>query len=213
MNGEFSLEELSSLKNYKEMINYTKSFFPSIGKGSSRLVYKMDEEKVIKIAKNDNGVDQNDEEYSKGLSNTPLFAKVYDCDDESRWIIMEYAPKVKKSQVKELYGVSFDMISDSIALLFNGVSPKSRIYIEVDPKAEMMYADFIKWLHDEPTKSIRFSDKLGNFMKNIMIYFRENRLRKSDVMDWFTISNWGIAIRNGEPELVIIDMGLNEDIL
>ena len=75
-----------------------------------------------------------------------------------------------------------------------------------------MYKDYIKWIKNEPTSSVKFKDKLGLFLKSIWDYIESTRARKADIMDWFAADNWGIANRNGEECLVIIDMGLNENL-
>ena len=209
MKNDFSLETLSSLESFKKRASYANSFFKKIGSGSSRIIYKLNDEKVLKLAKNEDGIEQNAEEYDKSLSNTPIFAKVYDVDDDNKWLIMEYASKIKNNEVKSLYGVSFDMISDCISLIFNSISSNEKIYIDVDKKTEKMYNDFVKWMKNISTDSIHFTDKLGYLLKNILIYLKENRVKKVDVMDWFTSDNWGLVKRKNGFEIVIIDMGLS----
>ena len=209
MDKNFSLKMLSSFDDFRKSQSYVKSFFKKIGSGSSRDVFKISDDRVLKLAKNKEGILQNEEEYDKSLSEAPFFAKIYQIDDDSKWLVMEYASKIKNSLIKSLYGVSFDMISDSISLIFNNISSKEKIFIDIDKKTENMFKDFIKWMKNEPTNTIHFSNKLGNLMKNILIYMKENRVRKADIMDWFTSDNWGIVKRNDDYEMVIIDMGLN----
>ena len=208
----FSLEALNELPSIKEQKRYLNNTLKKIGNGSSRLVYRLNDETVLKFAKNENGIEQNEEEYSKSLSNTPIFAKVYDSDEDGKWIIMEYGEPIKNIRVKQIYGVKFENISDFISLAFNDISSREKILIDVEPSSLKMYKDYIKWINNESTNSIKFTDKLGFFLKAICDYIKNNRSRKCDVMDWFAADNWGIANRNGEECLVIIDMGLNENL-
>lgn len=55
----FSLEQLSNIRSFRDRLAYCKQMLgPSIGKGSSRIVFQIDDEKVLKLAMNGKGVAQ-----------------------------------------------------------------------------------------------------------------------------------------------------------
>lgn len=50
--NNFDFNEMLSLKSYKERIAYCKKNLQLLGKGSSRMAFKLNNEKVLKIAIN-----------------------------------------------------------------------------------------------------------------------------------------------------------------
>jgi len=104
--------ELSKLKA-KE---FTKRFGKSIGKGSSREVYKH-KNYVIKRALNEFGKEQNqrqDEIYRLGWVNRKLLAPVYAKSKDNKVIIMGYAKPIKKfsNAIKKKLGIEKVKIDD-----------------------------------------------------------------------------------------------------
>lgn len=62
MNG-FSFETLTSQSSYKKRIDYCKQMLGQpIGKGLSRIVFQISDERVLKVAKNQKGIAQNEAE-------------------------------------------------------------------------------------------------------------------------------------------------------
>lgn len=57
----FSFETLTSLSSYKKRIAYCKQMLGQpIGNGSSRIVFQISDERVLKVAKNQKGIAQNE---------------------------------------------------------------------------------------------------------------------------------------------------------
>jgi hypothetical protein len=93
---EALLQTLSSLKSYNKRIDYAKAHFEFLGSGSSRSVFKIDDYRVIKIAKNKFGEAQNmtEADYSLNRNYGDILAKTIFSDDENYWFtIAEYAGK------------------------------------------------------------------------------------------------------------------------
>lgn len=210
----FSFDELKKISSYAGKKKYIESHLEKIGAGSSRLTYIVDDEKVLKLAKNKKGLAQNEEEISKSLYDTDLFAKMYDHDDDCYWVEMEIAKKVKPSDVKRLYGVSFNIIIDFIIKCFKerGMDTYKHKYLRNEPDFRDFWNDFWEWEGGNPTEKYNISDKLGNLLLTIYEYFGDFYCNWQDVSDWTRLSNWGLVKRNGIEEMVIIDMGLSDEI-
>ena len=60
----FSLQELSNISSFRGRVQYCRQMlgFP-IGNGSSRITFQIDDEKVLKLAKNEKGIAQNETEW------------------------------------------------------------------------------------------------------------------------------------------------------
>ena len=56
----FNIEEFKQLKSFNQRIQYCEQHLQRISSGSSRIVYKIDDEKVLKLAKNKKGLAQNE---------------------------------------------------------------------------------------------------------------------------------------------------------
>ena len=104
--AEFSMEKLKSIRSYSGRVKYVQSILPRISSGSSRVVFKVDDEKVLKVAKNDKGIAQNSSEDDWGKQNTGIVAKVFDTDDDGIFLEMELAQKVNMATFKKLAGIS-----------------------------------------------------------------------------------------------------------
>lgn len=89
--SNFNSEEFKKLKSFNQRVNYCNNNLTRISSGSSRIVYKIDEEKVLKLAKNKKGLAQNEIEISYGnyYDLNDIVAKVFDSDSNNLWVEME----------------------------------------------------------------------------------------------------------------------------
>lgn len=131
----FSLEELSKIQSFKGKQQYcSENLGKPIGNGSSRQVFQIDDNKVLKLAKNTKGIKQNeyegaDDYYKSSLS---IFPEVFEHDENYSWIVSD------------------------------------------------------------------FNDYIGSYSVGIG--------------DFYAIQNYGLALRENQPQIVILDSGLSEDI-
>ena len=56
----FNMAEFKTLTTFSERIRYCQTRLQRISSGSARIVYKIDNEKVLKLAKNRKGIAQNE---------------------------------------------------------------------------------------------------------------------------------------------------------
>ena len=64
----FDMSVFKSLNSFQSRIEYCASRLKRLGAGSSRIVYQIDDEKCLKLAKNQKGVAQNLAEIEFGTS-------------------------------------------------------------------------------------------------------------------------------------------------
>lgn len=116
----FNLEEFSRIPTFSGRKKYCDERLQKIGTGSSRIVYRVDDEKALKIAKNKKGIAQNEHEADWGRNNYDIFAKIYEADENNyTWIEMELASKIKPSDFKRLVGVSWAEVCLTIEYIYD----------------------------------------------------------------------------------------------
>ena len=194
----FSLEELTNIQSFKGKQQYCiQNLGKPIGNGSSRQVFQIDDNKVLKLAKNTKGIKQNeyegtDDYYKSSLS---IFPEVFEHDENYTWIVSEYVLPAKEQDFKHCFGMSFDEWRSVIKAM------------EIAHKGgRQRYLDFIRpmeskkvWeLCDKNETIADFNDYIGSYSVGIG--------------DFYTINNYGLALRGNQPQIVILDSGLSEDI-
>lgn len=197
----FNMDEFKSLTSFQKRIEYCKQRLRRLGAGTSRIVYEIDDEKVLKLAKNNKGIAQNQEEiklgtdyYTKSLG---CFTEVYDYDDNSLFVEMEKAIPAKESDFERLTGYPFEMYCDFITRCAKNYSPNSKTKYY-----------FINHAYDDAYQQC-INDEYS-FIYNVMDYMSNYQLTSWG--DLTRISSYGIVKRDGEDALVIIDFGLSGDV-
>lgn len=108
---DFDFEEFMQIKSYTGRIKYAQQrLLGKVGAGSGRAVFRIDDEKVMKIALNNLGIAQNEAEGKEYKQNYDVCARVFDADNEHTWIEMELAKKISPSRFKQLVGVDLDTL-------------------------------------------------------------------------------------------------------
>ena len=193
---EFSMDTLKNLPSYAKRLAYVKSMIPQLASGSSRVVFKVDDEKVLKVAKNEKGISQNDSELDWGKKNYNIVAKVFDFDDDYKFLEMEFAKKATPNQFKTIVGFS---LNDIGLFLYNkGYDHNPRKYgqyarrKEQDSTIEQAMNDS-EWVQELVDLCINFGYSMPG--------------------DFGRISTYGIVNRGTlGDEVVITDYGLTEDV-
>lgn len=187
-NDVFDLNTLQLLKDFKNRINYCKKKLGEpIGEGAGRIVFTIDEEKVIKLAKNKSGLKQNKNEYTFfSYGGEQLFARIYAKDDDYKWIISQKAKKATYNDFIEIFDAPFTIITDYIDYLNHKVF-RSRKYNEL-----------LKAIQNQENNNDNIFFVLSNFYKISPLWL-------SDVGK---LSSWGVINNNGKKQLVIIDYGV-----
>ena len=86
----FDMKFFKTLQSFASRKKYCDEHLKKIAQGSSRIVYYIDNEKVLKLAKNKKGLAQNEIEidYSDDYMLTGIVAPVYDYHENFLWLEM-----------------------------------------------------------------------------------------------------------------------------
>jgi hypothetical protein len=187
----FSMEEFNKINSYAGKLRYANTHLIKLASGSGRTVFKIDNEKVLKVAKNKRGIAQNEIESERYLQQYDLIARVFDSDRENDyWLEMELAKKVGKKRFEQLSGIKIDELDDY--LTYRRQQSGRSIYFkrEFSPEfiTKMQNNEFISEL-DSLNADYDFAT--GD----------ESRL-----------STWGEVLRGGKPQLVLVDFGLTNNV-
>lgn len=190
----FNMEEFKKLKSFKDRIAYCNQHLKRISSGSSRVVYMIDNEKVLKLAKNRKGLAQNEVEYdyAEHLNNDPVLAKVFDADTENNtWIEMELAQKLNEAKFKQITGYDWVYFRQEVMNVDHENNKKKRPFKVPSEISMDMWEDEV------------FAYQIFNLM---IMYpeFKGGDLAK--------INSYGIVKRNGVDTIVLIDFGLTNNV-
>lgn len=190
MDNAFSFDELSSINSFRGRLNYcVKHLGFYIGKGSSRVVFQIDDEKVLKLALNQKGIAQNGQE--RQTYDDDIFPKIFKSDENDLWLVSEYVLPAKSSDFKHCFGMTFQKFVSFIE------SCKFYDYGE-------QYWDVLP--EDEWRNYIENNEYLAAFDEYIR---NEGTIVVGDMQ---RIVNYGLTKRYGEAAIVLLDSGFNEDI-
>ena len=145
----FSLEELHNLTSYAKKKAYCREHLKRLGTGSSRMVFELNDETVLKLAINKKGLAQNDVEWD--MRNELSFtAKVFDIDEDVHR--NHYAESVvnKEKLIIERIRNEFDDNLPCSEIFMNDIDP-NRV-IDHDLVDQFMSKDTYKSF---PIKSVR----------------------------------------------------------
>ena len=186
------LPEFLKIKSINGRIAYAKQHLQRIGAGSGRIVYDIDGEKVLKLAKNSRGVAQNDAEAGAGYyeQNHNILAKIYDSPEDESWLISEKAKPVDEARIIQLTGIP--SLNELFTFLRNyeEISKGKKKIIPQDPKVE------------EAMWENQFAFAVGDFVASYA----------QSAGDMGRPSSYGEVIRNGEPTIVLTDYGLSDEV-
>lgn len=188
----WSIEEFKKLRNFNQRIKYCETHLKRISSGSGRIAYKIDEEKVLKLAKNEKGISQNQAEIqqSDDYYLQPILANVFEYEENGLWVEMELARKLTAGDFKRLIGFNF---KDYAELLHNhGV--------------EANLGRGFKYSIDK-----ELSDAMWNndFISSILDYIGSWGVPSGDLE---RLNTYGIVKRDGKNTIVIVDYGLTEEV-
>lgn len=197
MSDEFSFDTLKSLKTFRDRKNYCDKYLGfNVGSGSSRLVYQLDDEKVLKLAKNEKGIAQNEQEYSFGQEKfvdvTPhIFNEMCDIV-KFTFIVSEYVLPAKEKDFIELYGINFNTFISVINTVSVWYGRKRSLGTKVLSDEEMEY------LQEENPDIKEFVDYVSNY--------------QPPIGDMLRLANYGMVMREGSPQIVLLDSGLSDEV-
>lgn len=204
-----------------------------IAHGSSRIVYEIDDNQVLKVAysrpkwgddKQDVGIQQNKAERlvltNEEYKIYTIFPKFYYACPSDRWIVVERVIPASAEDFYQTVGMHFDKTEDRDTL---DVSEDFVDYYtdEVMDNFNLNFSfkDFILWSWrkgDDDAKSTAYDQKFLSVAKKnrqLVEIFKLVKSHKLALADLYAMSSWGIVNRNNKPSLVLLDSGLNMEVL
>lgn len=186
--SDFDWNYLQSLNNLKDIVKYCTSKLGRPKKGSSRLVYLVDNDTVLKVAYNQVGLSQNynERDESKQSWYGQLVAKIFRYDEDRLiWIEMERVKPIKnEDQMRKFLGGY--TLTDIKNYINDNQTCKN-----CSPEKQKMYEFFSE---DE------FILELVDFVRSYDLYLEDS----------LHYSHWGIVMRDGKQQVVLMDYGLTK---
>ncbi len=197
---EFNLQTLNSIKSFVGKLKYCKQMLgPTFGSGSSRVIFEIDDNKVLKLAKNQKGLAQNEfeEETSR---NSSAVVEVFDCADDYSWLVEENCVPAKEKDFEQIIGIPFETYCDLVRWNYNSYTyPYRRIPLYTMSAQEAQNLTNQLYEQDEYNFVHQVMDLMGNY--------------QLPCGDLTRISTYGMVNRDGTPEIIVLDSGLSEEIL
>lgn len=196
VDDQFSTEELNQITNIKGRVQYCRQHLGNpIGKGSSRMVFQIDDEKVLKLAFNRRGLAQNDAEADWGAQNYDVVPKLYYNTNDGEYIIMEYTIPATQEDVKHCTGIDYPEFVEFIKYC-NNIYQRTSMQVH----CSMTEDRFIELIEANE------GDNILNYMYHYMADFQR------PWRDLAELHNLGIVHRYGDAWLVFLDTGLTDNI-
>lgn len=196
MDSSFSLQKLSSITSFNQRLAYCRQHLGSaIGNGSSRVVFQLDDQKCLKLAKNQKGIAQNEHEAEWYKQSLDCFPKIFDYDNTNdSWIVCEYVLPAKPSDFKHCLGLTWDEFVSFIGSCYNEYDRNRFRRTFYSKMPEEQFYELIEnnaILHD-----------IYDYMTNY----------QAPMGDLTRIANYGMVRRYNEDIIVILDHGLSDAI-
>lgn len=193
----FSLQELSNIKSFRGRYDYCiQHIGQPQGKGSSRVVFQLSDEKVLKLAFNNKGIAQNNAEYDKYLEQLGIVPYTFDIDNNALWIISEYVLPAKNSDFIKCFNMTFENFAKFIVSCYAWRKDYTNAKKGKYGNRILTLKKYEELLENE--ELIPFDEYIGSY--NV------------PADDLTRIRNYGLTIREGYPTIVILDTGLTDEI-
>ena len=193
----FNTDDFAQINSFAKRIAYCRERLGQhIGNGSSRTVYAIDDNKVLKIAKNNKGIAQNEVEYNSAQDGYmgDLFSQIYEFDENNlQWIVCERARPARKKDFLQLCGITYEKFCH-YCLYFESQYKRDRFGYTRTKLTDEEW----DYIHDNPTLS--------------QFYYYISDYQPTSVREIIALRNLGIVNRNGEDELIIIDSGFDDEV-
>ena len=226
MQPGFSFQRFLSIQDPLERVQYCNEFLGYIGHGSSRIVFEIDDSQILKCALGkyyQAGCDQNRREWELDKSaHSPLLTKQLYIADDSSWLIGERVIPCEEMDFYKILGIPYRTFTnvDTIDDNYQTQNPDMMGYNEYQPKTtnpklsfefiRLVMATLLNGKKNMATKAKEEYEIITThpWFKELYKLCSQNNVTIGDV----NINNMGIAIRNGTPNIVILDAGLTPEI-
>ena len=159
-----------------------------LGQGSSRMVFKLNDDKVLKLAKNKKGLDQNCAEANYYLRQIYGIAEWFLASNDDIWIVSELCTKAKASDFKKKLGISFKDYCNYVEYIAQERGTKRR-YGKIDPPPNV----------EQYMEAENLLGGINEYIANM----------DPPIGDLTKLNSYGIT-KTGD--IVLVDTGLTDDI-
>lgn len=125
------LKKLSEITSFSGRIKFCDNNFSKIKAGSSRIAYDYAPGLIIKLAKNEKGLEQNrtEADYFIQQHYKDIVANVKDSDPNDYWMVVEKVERISPNKFKSLTQINFD---DFCMFIKSKFHPKENIKVNID---------------------------------------------------------------------------------
>lgn len=182
----FNFDELRRLGDLNSVLEYVNKTLGRalLGEGQGRLVYRLGNGKVLKVAKNDGGIGQNQAEAtvcSSSADVVSLFPKTFEQSPAGFWILVEEAQPMTEEAFRTLTGLTWKMFWSALKGAFSNKASN------VTPQDQQNYAQA----------------SANQFFARVVKAIRDCGYEPGDIAK---LDSWGIV----GGKAVIIDSGFTE---
>ncbi len=191
-------DEFEGTRSFAGKLRYAATHLPKIASGSGRAVFKVDDHKVIKIAKNKKGLAQNSVESERYIQNYGVVAQTFDSGDAIRdegpfWVEMELAKKLTPTRFKQITGVDVKELGDYLQ------------YISSQHHGERRSSFNTPSVSPEVKQKMENNEFVTDLVRLLLDYDMETG-------DNGRLSTYGEVLRDGKPTVVMVDFGLTRSV-
>lgn len=201
----FSYEELNRFDSFDDKVQYCESHLTNVGNGSSRAVFKLDDKKVLKVAKDEKGVAQNKHEAT--AVSLSIFAKVFNVADDHSWIEMEAATIPTKEDINRVFGIDYEDFCSIVSYMTN----KCGISEVLGGSSDREFLEKYDVFQTPYETESGMTEACWTYLGGMWLWLCT---KPSFVEYWESIQldNLGIVMRGGVETIVIVDFGVNKAI-
>ena len=115
------LKELSEIKEFEDRVEFAKEQkgWKLLGTGSARAAFEMDKKRIIKVAINKAGEDQNITEADPEKQRFSISNPIYAFCPSGAWVICANNKSISIQEFKKMTGVSFAAFGSALKYKFN----------------------------------------------------------------------------------------------
>ena len=180
----FDLKTFKTLPSESIMIAYAMNYLEPLGQGSSRIAFVLSSKKVLKIARNEKGIAQNQAEQHvyTDPATKDVAAMMYDADDQGKWIICDLVrPITSTHEFKKLTGVDWQEFIEDLTMTVSAFARKQGMQLR--------------------NSAHEFTKKVFNMAEK-----GSNKLKLGDLT---VLDHWG---KTPDGRVVILDYGFTEGV-
>ena len=126
--ASFSTDEFKKMWSFAARKRYAEENLRRIAQGSGRIVFELGSDKVLKLAKNQKGVAQNEVEINMGMHDyyaKDTVTEVFEADEEKNlWLIAERAKKLTPTRFFQLTGVRIQEMQQWLGHMYRSNNPR-----------------------------------------------------------------------------------------